>query len=256
MSAASRAAQFSKTAPALGGGTPRVSASRLEGDQQVYRRDGRLARCAAAARGRRQCSSAARAGSPSAAASRTEAALADLEHLAVELRGRQVERRRRRPPRRRACTPPCSISRRASLELIPKCVGDQRRQVDRAVVGPARLDDRSAIVLGHLAAHVDAGRSAPRPPRPPPSPWKRSTSRRASSRLASPGWRAGSSSLAEQQPVVLAHRLVGDAHQLPEHLLRRVGDADVVAERLAHLAARRRSRAGSASSGSTAAAAP
>ena len=41
--------------------------------------------------------------------------------------------------------------------------------------------------------------------------------------------------LAEQQPVVLAHRLVGDAHQLPEHLLRRIGDPDVVAERLAHL---------------------
>ena len=38
-----------------------------------------------------------------------------------------------------------------------------------------------------------------------------------------------------QQLVVAPHQVVGDRHQLAEHLVRRLGDADVVVERLRHL---------------------
>ena len=39
----------------------------------------------------------------------------------------------------------------------------------------------------------------------------------------------------EQQPVIFRHLFVGDTHQLPEHFPRRLGDADSVAQALAHL---------------------
>ena len=38
-----------------------------------------------------------------------------------------------------------------------------------------------------------------------------------------------------RQPVVLPHRLIGNRHDLPEHLRRLVVHSDVVAERLGHL---------------------
>ena len=75
--------------------------------------------------------------------------------------------------------------------------------------------------------------------------WKRATISCASATFASRGLRpsahsrlsaAISSCGAERQQLVVApHQLVGDRHQLAEHLVRRLGDADVVVERLRHL---------------------
>ena len=59
---------------------------------------------------------------------------------------------------------------------------------------------------------------------------------------------------AEQQVVPARHRGVGDRERLAVHLGRRVGDADVVAERLRHLLARRRCRPAAARSARPAAA--
>ena len=133
-------------------------------------------------------------------------------------------------------TPPCSSRRRASLRADPEGVGHQHAAGGRArrpspAYGPRSTSSISsgACVLDEEAVEVLLGRGAPRP-----SSWKRSTIRRPSARFASFGG-PSRQLLAEQQPVVLGHRLVGDPHQPPEHLLRRVGHADVVAERLAHL---------------------
>ena len=160
------------------------------------------------------------------------AALADLEHLAVELRRRAGRAAPPPAPSPSIRTPPCSISRRASLRLRPNCSASSAgRWTDP--FGPLASTTASAISSGtSLRTCTWSKRSSAAAAAS--APWKRSTSRRASSRLASPGCRSGSSSRPQQQPVVLAHRRVGDAHQLPEHLLRRIGDADVVAERLAH----------------------
>ena len=67
------------------------------------------------------------------------------------------------------------------------------------------------------------------------APWKRSTIARASARLASRGpVPAGGSSTASSENHV-RHRLVGEAQRLAVLLLRRLGHADVVAQRLGHL---------------------
>ncbi len=88
-------------------------------------------------------------------------------------------------------TPPWPSRRRASLVLTPNASRDQRWQVDHAHRHPApqRPRERPPAPRGARAA----GRSAPRPPSPPRRSWNRATSRRASSRFASPGWRPSSS---------------------------------------------------------------
>ena len=79
------------------------------------------------------------------------------------------------------------------------------------------------------------------------SPWKRATRRAGERALGVARRRAGGRLLAEQQVVPRRERLVGDAQRLAVHLLGRLGDADVVAERLRHLLLAVGARAGSAS---------
>src|SRR6266508_4654376 len=81
------------------------------------------------------------------------AALADLEHLAVELARGHIE-----PIRGRHCsTDPDSplLDQPPRLAAAhPEVVGHQSRQMDCAV-GTARLDERLTDVLRHLTPHVD-----------------------------------------------------------------------------------------------------
>ena len=160
------------------------------------------------------------------------AALADLEHRPVEPLGAAdralggLDRLAVEP-----APPPWPISRRASLEESPNSAAIS---AGRWTVPPsaAELGDRDLV--GQLAAHVDLVEA------------RLGLGPRALA-VEAVGEPAGELALgldrrpalverlAEQQQVVLAHDRVGDAHQLAEHLLRRVGDADVVAVGLAHL---------------------
>ena len=143
-------------------------------------------------------------------------------------------RGRRRDGSPSSLTPPCSIRRRASLRLRPKASAISAGMwTSPAVLARYGVSSTSLMSSGRLAWTKRRSKRSSAASRRPAS-WKRSTIRRARARFASLG-RPVRRRLAEQQPVVLGHRLVGDAHQLPEHLLRRVGDADVVAQRLAHL---------------------
>ena len=93
----------------------------------------------------------------------------------------------------------------------------------------------SSIVLGRLARDEDAvERRLGRRGRAP-APWKRATSSRASARLASRGPTPAGDRRAQQQLVPGRERVVRDAQRLAVHLLRRLGDPDVVAEGLRHL---------------------
>ncbi len=68
-------------------------------------------------------------------------------------------------------------------------------------------------------------------------PCERPTTKRASASFASIGSSVvGSAGGLHHEPVVLGQRLVRDPHRLPELLLGRLGEPDVVAERGAHLA--------------------
>ena len=113
-----------------------------------------------------------------------------------------------------------------------EAVGDRRRQVDRAVGGRHRelLD-----LLGRSRAARGRARTAPRPPAPPrrrgsapPAPAPARAWRRAAEVPA-----GGRSTASSVEPRV--HRLVGQRQRAPVHLARRLGDADVVAQRLRHL---------------------
>ena len=99
-----------------------------------------------------------------------------------------VARRRASPS---SFTPPCPSSRRASLLEIAEGAGDQRRQVDlrRRRRLPARCSPRrtSGISSGTSRCTCTRSKCGLGGLAPPPSSWKRSTSRRASARFASTG---------------------------------------------------------------------
>ena len=134
------------------------------------------------------------------------------QHLAVEPHGPLADQ----PPR----------LARGEAELVR----DQRRQVDR----PAAAAKPATWISSGSSRRTWTWSKRCSAASPAPSPWKRSVSRRASSRFVSTAGRPVER-LREQQQVVLAHRRVGDAHQLPEHLVRRIGHPDVVVVGLAHL---------------------
>ena len=157
--------------------------------------------------------------------------------------------RDRRPGRRRGTrrpagsdgVPPCwtTRGRRARGPAPDGCARSRRRRPAQSVYSVISVGSDPALKTRSNSASASA---------PAPSPWYRSTTVRARSRLASTG---ASSPLANAPPTsstrsgcqpvvdreVLGHQLVGDAHQLAELLPRRLGDADVVAERLRHLLA-------------------
>ena len=90
-------------------------------------------------------------------------------------------------------------------------LGDDARQVDDAVVG---LEAALLDLLGLAALDEDAVELALGGERRPADACSQETSSRASSRLASRGADPGGQLAVEQQPVVLGHRLVGDAQRL------------------------------------------
>src|SRR4051812_20099078 len=178
--------------------------------------------------------------SPKAETSRREqadeAALAHLQDPAGELLDRQIEAIRRDA---------LAVEPHATLRDQPaplaagdlEDAGDQRGQVDWTVasgphpVGIGQGELRN--VVRHSVGDVDGVEPGLRLP----------GGLGAVKALHDPAgelplrlrWVPGGRLVAQEQLVVGTHRLVGDAHQLPEHLLRRIGDADIVAERLAHL---------------------
>ena len=134
--------------------------------------------------------------------------------------------RRREPGQAAAASPPRS-ARRAARRGSPRPRG--RPSAPRAPGTP--------------------GRTRLRRPHRRPRPWYRSTTVRARRRFSSPrsaGAAAANSPVTSSTSVgppagrereVLRHQLVGDRHELAELLARRLGDPDVVAERLRHLLA-------------------
>ena len=165
--------------------------------------------------------------------------------------GRAGRGRRRASGSPSSCTPPWASIRRASERERPNALGDHGRQVHRAVAG---RDHGLLDLLGQLVRDEQRGRTPPRPRRAAASEWKRVTSARARARLASRGPAPAGGSLAEQQREPRRDLLVGDAQRLAVHLLGRVGDADVVAERLRHLLRAVDARSAAASSARPAAA--
>ncbi len=130
-------------------------------------------------------------------------------------------------------TAPCASLRRASEREPPKLVGDQRRHVHRRAV--LRRERRLLDLLGHVALHEDAlevrggvarRRLGVQPLHEPSRERVLGVARRQALRQR----------LAEQQLVPAGHRRVGQAQRLAVHLLRRIRDPDVVAQRLGHLA--------------------
>ncbi len=173
------------------------------------------------------------------------------------------------PSRRSTGTSSWSLGKRLAVDphpaLAPAVAGLGRRNAERARAAapagePRRRRPAADARRSRQAARARRadGRSAPRPPVGGIAP--RGSARpaipRASARLDSTGGTLRVERAVEQQVVVDRHRRVGDAHQLAEDLLGRLGDADVVARATSTSAGRRRSPAGSASSGPTAAALP
>ena len=196
---------------AAGGGIP---SSRSRG---VYRpRAGRSSRAAARAQGPR----------------RAPGRSAVFPHGAHVRPERPRRGRDRAPARRRAVTPPPAIRRRASLrEATPRA---SARRAGRWTA-PGGHDDlghvlRDAVVADD-AVEVVLGPLARRP-----APWKRSAISRPRRRLSSPGWPGRRRRAGRQEPVPLREqRASGMLMVRPNCSSGGVGDADLVAERLAHL---------------------
>ena len=183
-------------------------------------------RCAAAAGAERRAAQA-----PAQAA---ELALADLQDARRRARSAgtsSVVRRQRlavelaRRPGRAAAGPPSArrrTRRRSARAGAPAAVG--------------RRATTSSISSGISCCDEDAVEVPPRPRPRPPAPWKRATSARASARLASRGASVRrAAARPSSSPYHAGHRRVGDAQRLAVHLLGRLGDPDLVAERLRHL---------------------
>ena len=136
-------------------------------------------------------------------------------------------------------TPPCASVRRASDRDRAERLGDHRREVHgrRPAATTRLLDLRRAASCATNTRSKAASASAAAA-----VAVERATSARASARLASRGPSARRAARAQQQRVPRPDLLVRDLHRLAVHLARRIRDADVVAERLGHLLARRRPR--------------
>ena len=121
----------------------------------------------------------------------------------------------------------------------------KRRASPLVLAKPARVM-RSTIQISSRLRQLGPRRTRPAPrgerrhrrsarprlrqsPRGTYGPW--SGRARASARPA----RRRASGLSSRERVVVRHQVVGDAHDLPEHLARWIRDADVVADGLAHL---------------------
>ena len=129
-------------------------------------------------------------------------------------------------------TPPCAISRRASL-VEPS---------------PSRSTSTAGRCTGSPSGSGSSGTSSGAWPsrttrvkwssawRAASSPCERSTMNRARASFASSGSLRRQLPLPDE-PVPLGQQLVGHAHRAAEHLLRRRGQRDVVPERRAHLVA-------------------
>ena len=241
----SHAAEFSKTVRPLGGG------------------DSSPERAAAAPAGRR-----ARHGLRvrRAGAAQKRPARRDAPALATPGRRRPSRRARRRAQARRLPTWSTrrraprragpAASRRAARRRASPRPGEQpprlgaRDRRRRSAISGRQVDARpspgsvASISSGQLALHVQAVEAPPRPA-PRPRRVEARTSARAIARLASRGGR-GVERLVEQQLVVDRHRLVGDPHQLAEHLLRRLGHRPRSCRATWTSSGRRRCPAGSA----------
>ena len=111
-------------------------------------------------------------------------------------------------------------------------MGEQRRQVDRRALGRER---HLRNVLGQLAAHVDTVErvlGGQRRGRVVVALDERASERALGIARAQRGIGIG----VQQQPVPVRQRCVGDRQRLAVHLAGIVGDADVVAVGLRHLA--------------------
>ena len=178
--------------------------------------------------------------------SRLKRRRADLQHGAVQALGREVQRPRRPAARRPGARPPWPSSRRRLAAREPEGLCDQRGQVDaRRSTGGERRTPRSPPGAGAPCAARSKCCSAASAAA---SPWNRSTSARASARLASAG-----------RPGPEAARPAAGRSRRPSRRPGRASacrtsppggsvDADVVAERLRHPALAVDARAGSASS--------
>ena len=141
---------------------------------------------------------------------------------------------RRRAPRRRvgrlpgrASGAPPSASARTPRRSGPACAPGRRRRRRRR--RPPRCPSGSACWTKTRSKCSAA-------PAASGAEWKRSTSRRARACLASRAEMPAGASSPSSSAVPARHRRVRDAQRLAVHLLRRLGHADVVAQRLGHLA--------------------
>ena len=187
-----------------GPGGPRVSRRAGSLGAQAHRRPGSRGAQAHAAR-----SLTRRAGARSAGAQPQHRAVR-LGAGYVVLAGLELRARRARPrPGRSGGGPPSATSR------------TPRRSRPGVHLAAASLPTAASGTSSGPGARGGRGRTAPRPQRPARASAASATSSRASSRLASRAapLRLGGWLAAQQQAVVLGHRLVGDAHRLAVHLL-------------------------------------
>src|SRR5215204_1004853 len=156
------------------------------------------------------------------------AALADLEHLAFEFVGRKREFFVAHDP---ASDPDGPTLYKATRLAVGTGEAGARDQVDYPDLLVLRqpYDGR---VLGHLTAHdsvedlLGAGHRV--------LPMKLAYQRAGQPAFLLDGIGLGHRPV-EQERIVVGHQVVGDAHDLPEHLVWGIGHAYVVADGLAHL---------------------
>src|SRR5215203_4237177 len=156
------------------------------------------------------------------------AALADLEHLAFELSARKREPLVAYDPPADPHGPALYKAARLAVRAREACECDQVDDPDLLLVW--QLDHRR--IFRHFAAHdsikellgAGCGRL----------PVKRTHQRAGQLAFLLDGFALRHRPV-EQKGVVIVHQVVGDAHDLPEHLTRRVRYAYVVADGLAHL---------------------
>ena len=135
-----------------------------------------------------------------------------------------------RPPARAAAAPPSARCRTVGQQRPAGARRRRRgRRAPRLLRRSASAEDALELPLGRVCSRL--GRVQPRD-----DPARERALGVARRRPGQPCTGARRRARVEQQPVVLPHRLVGDRHRLAVHLPRRVGDADLVAERLGHLA--------------------
>ncbi len=225
-------------------GTPPASGRRIRRDQPVYLPDGDLASPAP----ERPRESSRR---PSARLSAAAGGGACRPGAPRRRGSRPAGRASPRPPARPSTlTPPWPISRRASLDERPNSLAIRAgRCTDRR---RARSSSASSISSGSSRrTWMRSKRASASAPAPVAVEAVDEPARELALGLVRVALRI--ERRAEQEQVVLGHDLVRDAHQLPEHLVGRVGDRRRSCRTTCSSCGRRRCPAGSASSGSTAA---